>query len=201
MNLWLTIYMIIWLNNMLTKWSFAMPCKSIHPSWSQQPVHNSQVIAYHMDLYLLLNFTRILSSKSPKIGLSNEALGWYMFLAFKNITYCGLVVHHMASQIFLSISVGNAWWNHFPGYWPFVRRIHRSPVNSPHKGQWRGALIFSLISAWINDGVNNREAGDLRRHRAHYDVTIMDFTPFSASGYYLQQCGLIGPIETDLNEM
>ena len=35
-------------------------------------------------------------------------------------------------------------WKHFPRYWPFVRGIHRSPVNSPHKGQWRGALMFSL---------------------------------------------------------
>ena len=51
--------------------------------------------------------------------------------------------------------------------------IHRSPVNSPHKGQWRGALMFSLISAWINDWINNREAGDLRRYRAHYDVIVM----------------------------
>ena len=57
--------------------------------------------------------------------------------------------------------------------WPFVRGIHRSPVNSPHKGQWRGALMFSLICAWINGWLNNREAGDLRRHRAHYDVTVM----------------------------
>ena len=60
-----------------------------------------------------------------------------------------------------------------PRYWPFVRGIHRSPVNSPYKGQWRGALVFSLICARINDWVNNREAGDLRRHRAHYDVTVM----------------------------
>ena len=51
----------------------------------------------------------------------------------------------------------------FPRYWPFVRGIHRSPVNSPHKGQWRGALIFSLICVWINGWVNNREAGGLRR--------------------------------------
>ena len=65
-------------------------------------------------------------------------------------------------------------WKHFPGYWPFVRGIHRSPVNSPHKGQWRGALIFSLICVWINGWVNNREAGDLRRYRAHYDVSVMD---------------------------
>ena len=40
-------------------------------------------------------------------------------------------------------------WKHFPRYWPFVRGIHRSPVNSPHKGQWRGALMFSLICVWI----------------------------------------------------
>ena len=36
-------------------------------------------------------------------------------------------------------------WKHIPRYWPFVWGIHRSPVNSPHKGQWRGALMFSLI--------------------------------------------------------
>ena len=59
-------------------------------------------------------------------------------------------------------------WRHFPRYWTFVRGIHRSLVNSPHKGQWRGALVFSL-----NGWVNNREAGDLRRYRAHYDVTVM----------------------------
>ena len=64
-------------------------------------------------------------------------------------------------------------WKLFPSYWPFVRGIHRSPVNSPHKGQWRGALMFSLICVWINDWVNNGEAGDLRRYRIHYDVTVM----------------------------
>ena len=63
-------------------------------------------------------------------------------------------------------------WKLFPRYWPFVRGIHRSPVNSPHKGQWCGALMF-FICAWLNGWVNNREAGDMRRHRAHYDVTAM----------------------------
>ena len=38
-------------------------------------------------------------------------------------------------------------WKHFPRYWPFVRGIHRSSVNYPHKGQWHGALLFSLICA------------------------------------------------------
>ena len=46
-------------------------------------------------------------------------------------------------------------------------------MNSPHKGQWREALMFSLIWAWINGWINNREAGDFRRYRAHYDVIGM----------------------------
>ena len=66
-------------------------------------------------------------------------------------------------------------WKHFTRYWPFVWGIHRSPVNSPHKGQWRRALMFSLICVWINGWVNNGEAGDLRHHRAHCDVIVMIF--------------------------
>ena len=54
-----------------------------------------------------------------------------------------------------------------------MKHTSRWLVNSPHKGQWRGALMFSLICAWINAWVNSREAGDLRCHRAHYDVTVM----------------------------
>ena len=64
-------------------------------------------------------------------------------------------------------------WKHFLRCWPFVRGIHWSPVNFPHKGQLRGALMFSLICARINALVNNHQAGVLRRHRAHYDVIIM----------------------------
>ena len=64
-------------------------------------------------------------------------------------------------------------WKHFPRHWPFVRGIHRSPVNSPHKGQCRWAFMFSLTCAWINGWVNNRGSGDLRRHQAHYDVIVM----------------------------
>ena len=51
------------------------------------------------------------------------------------------------------------------------------PGELPHKGQWRGALMFSLIYAWINDWVNNREAGDLRRQRGDYDVGVMSHVP------------------------
>ena len=66
-------------------------------------------------------------------------------------------------------------WKHFSRDWPWARGIHRSPVNSPHKGQWRRALMFSLICVWINGWVNNREAGDLRRYLTHYVVIVMAF--------------------------
>ena len=70
-----------------------------------------------------------------------------------------------------------AWWRHeletFPRYLLFVQEIHRSPVNSPHKGQWRRASMFSLICAWTNAWVNSRYAGDLRSHRTLYEVTVI----------------------------
>ena len=65
-------------------------------------------------------------------------------------------------------------WKHLPRYWTSVRGLHRTRVNSGHKGQWCGALMFSLICAWINGWVYNREAGDLWHHRAHYDVNLND---------------------------
>ena len=46
-----------------------------------------------------------------------------------------------------------------------------------------GALKFSLICAWTNGGVNNRDAGDLRRHRAHYDVAVM--SAFNSISHYV----------------
>ena len=79
---------------------------------------------------------------------------------------------HWARFMGYAINIHNdvSKWKHFLRYWPSVRGIHRSPVNSP---QWRGVLKFSLICAWINGWVNNPETSDLRRHRAHYDVTVM----------------------------
>ena len=71
----------------------------------------------------------------------------------------------------------SSWWRHqmetFSALLALCAGNSPSLGTSPHKGQWRGALMSSLICAWINGWLNNREAGDLRRHRAHYDVTVM----------------------------
>ena len=63
--------------------------------------------------------------------------------------------------------VTGPWWGESTGHRWF-----------PHKGQWRGALMFSLIFAWINVWANNRYAGDLRRHHPNYGVTEMEIQCF-----------------------
>ena len=81
--------------------------------------------------------------------------------------YCG----HLPPGILFS------WWRHqmetISASLALCAGIHRSPVDSSHKGQWREALMFPLICAWTNTWANNRDAGDLRLHRAHYDVTVI----------------------------
>ena len=50
----------------------------------------------------------------------------------------------------------------FSRYWPFVLQMPMAR-----------SFDVSLICAWINAWVNNGEAGDLKRHLADYDVTVM----------------------------
>ena len=94
---------------------------------------------------------------------------------------------HMAPTWPFCTKFAIAWWrhqmetfsallvtgNHLPWYWSSLLGKFLSPLDSPNKGQWRGALVFSLICAWINGRAYNRDADDLRCYRAHYDVTVM----------------------------
>ena len=105
----------------------------------------------------------------------SNASSWIRFLYYFDLHFREICSYGSNWQY---VSIGSRHddvikWKHFPRYWPFVRGIHRSPVNSEHKGQWRGALMFSLICAWINGWVNTGEAGDSGRHHAHYDVIVM----------------------------
>ena len=96
---------------------------------------------------------------------------------------------------------GRPWWHHqmetFSALLAICAGNSPVPVNSPHKGQWRGALMFTLICARINGWVNNREAGDLRRYRAHYDVIVMTFSSRHFPMHFLEwkclnfECNLI----------
>ena len=123
------------------------------------------LIHFMCDLCISMKFMRLAYRSYKCLGYAHR-LSW-------KIVFCTTVSHglrHKPSDGHDDVIK----WKHFPHRWHFVWEIHRSPMNSPHKGQWRRALMFSLIWAGANGWVNNRDAGDLRRHRAHYDVIVME---------------------------
>ena len=81
-------------------------------------------------------------------------------------------------------------WKHFPRYWPFVRGIHWSQWIPRTKFSDAELWYFLWPVLWINGWVNNHEAGDLRHHRAHYDVIVIlscyIFGPYVI--YYHRSC-------------
>ena len=97
---------------------------------------------------------------------------WWILQNFKEETYKSWGVYYRVTW-----NSNKRWWSHqmeaFSALLAICAGKSPVPVKSPNKDQWRGALMFSLICVWINGWVNNREAGDLTRYRAHYDVTVM----------------------------
>ena len=159
------------------------------------------------------------------VCVSKLITGWFLYLNKLICTDC-MPFQRVANHQLRHLKIKNSWqrnttsvysafvhsmiilhddvikWKHFPRYWPFVRGIHLSPGNSPHKCQWREGLMFSLIWAWINGRVSNRKAGDLRRNRAHHDITVMiqDFFFLAemvirviANNLNFTHCGLVTP--------
>ena len=90
-------------------------------------------------------------------GLSCLPHGWHVDVMWKRFSH--------------------SWWRHQKEKFSALLAIRAG--NSPATGKFpaqrpvTGALTFSFICAWITGWVNSREAGDLRRHRAHDDVTVM----------------------------
>ena len=95
------------------------------------------------------------------------------------------------SYLFAGTIPHSAWWRHqmetFSALLAICAGNSPVPVNSPHKGQWRGTLMSSLICDRINGWGNNREAGDLRRQRAHHDVIIMGIGSYNGLGLNRRQ--------------
>ena len=89
------------------------------------------------------------------------------------ITFWAITIKSDTQLCFLCNWVCCTWWRHQMETFAALLAICAGNSPAPHKGQWRGVLMFSLICTWITDWVNNREAGDLRRHRAHHDVIVM----------------------------
>ena len=129
---------------------------------------------YFIDIFVFVGGVREWES-------SFKYAGWFA----GKIVICRHVLTVSMPVILLEDAI--TWWRHQMGTFSALLALCAGnssvPVNSPHKGQWRGALMFSLICARMNDWVNNREAGDLRRYRAHYDVIVVTRTVTILSKY------------------
>ena len=102
---------------------------------------------------------------------------WRKGIYMQKMSYCSLFVDILHKHVLGYNRQLNSLWRHqmetFSALLAICAGNSPVPVSSPHKGQWRGALMLSLICVWINGWVNNGEAGDMGRYRAHYDVTVM----------------------------
>ena len=131
----------------------------------------------------VLNLSRI---KSAYLFIISTIV-WFQYFETR---YAALFMFFIKSpqakqQNMVLVTENWSWWRHqmetFSALLAICAGNSPVPVNSPHKGQWRRALMFSLISACINGWVNNRKAGDLRRYRAHYDVIVMIVHNYSSA--------------------
>ena len=127
-------------------------------------------------VFILSLWIQLFQHKNRKIALLKATVMLWMsntnrmaFIVNAHNNICSYLYHRCWIQ---------PWWRHqmetFSALLALCARNSPVPVNSPHKGQWHGALMFSLICAWINGWVNNRKAGDLKPYCAHYDVTVMN---------------------------
>ena len=109
---------------------------------------------------------------------SQHMAAFSTYFLFRSLRSAGKVII-VKDQIKLTLKNRDdaiKWKHHFPRCWPFVREIHWPPVDSAYKRQARGTSMFSLIFTRTNVWANGRDAGDLRRHSAHHDVTVMIIT-------------------------
>ena len=172
------------------------------------------------------------STSKPWITLWVESAG-DQWIPFTKDQHCGKRFHAlmqtwhqqfgylMLLQEPMEVVLSIPWWRHqmeaFSALLALCEGNHPLVTGgSPYKGQWCGALMFSLICAWTNDWANNRDAGDLRRQDAHYNVTVMlvpksyvlgveliAVSPGRRQAIIWTNAGifLIGPLGTNFNEI
>ena len=116
--------------------------------WEEYHIMSLKNIQREFIIYMVRQYSHFIQTKS-------DTFNWLVFFSY------------------------SAWWRHQVETFSALLAICavNSPVTGefPHKNQWRGAVMFSLICASIKGWINNVEAGDLRRRRALYDVSVMGY--------------------------
>ena len=119
-------------------------------------------------MYDLLSLTRTSLNHTSKTGPSTDE-----FKAQSAWSLCNGRFHNTQSGERFMTHDDVIKWKHFPPYWPFVRGIHRLPVNSPHKGQWHGALMFVFFHLCLNNRLSKQSWGWWFETPSHNDFIVM----------------------------
>ena len=130
------------------------------------------VSAQMVILYCIVSY-RIVSYRIVSYRIVSYHIISYHIISYHIILYYIILYYIILYYIILYYTILHYIYWCFIGKLSVVNLIHQSHVDSPHKGQCRGALIFSLKSASTNGWTDNRGAGDLRRHRIHYHATFV----------------------------
>ena len=89
----------------------------------------------------------------------------------------GLDQRSFPNGVTLSALLALPWWRHQME--TFSALLALCAGNLPVTGEFPAQRPVTR-GAWINGWASNREAGDLRRHCAHYDVTVMLWYEFTS---------------------
>ena len=132
---------------------------------------------FHLKAYDEYNYLSMLRLKLSRVSQMNPRYYYAHSLSFADL---GIYRHRSGSlywwlgqMVNCMMTPSTIKWKHFPRYWSFVRGIHRLSVDSLTKASDVDLWCFLWSAPETNGWANNGDAGDLRRHRAHYDVTVL----------------------------
>ena len=140
-------------------------------------------------LYNRCSYVSMLGSQLNHISTRHSWCIYYIPITWMQHLQINLVFlyHQLAAVMYLTWShlcsqYSPTWWRHQMETFSALLAIcaGNSPVTGEIPTQRPVTRRFDIFLTWINSWVNNREAGNLRRHRAHYDVTVMKLLTQSA---------------------
>ena len=121
----------------------------------------------------------VLCEGNPPVtgGCSSQRASWLQCrnrFDVKTSSCCKIAVTILSLWENEAASVLETWWRHQMEISSALLVLCAENSQVASQSHWRRALIFSSICGWTNGWVNNRDAGDLRRRSAYYDVTVMN---------------------------
>ena len=143
-------------------------------------VQNHVIIAYCSCYWYDSSPAILLSGLSNPISLMlyqwSQCFQPFDILGFKRnlrrLLSWEVVLHVMLKTLSSNtLTVLHTWWRHQME--TFSALLALCAGNSLVPSQWPVTRSFDVFFGLRNGWVNNREPGDLRRNRAHYDVTVM----------------------------